>query len=218
MATGSTKAVFGAILANVLIAVSKFVAAFFTGSSAMVSEGIHSLVDSTNGLLLLLGIKRSKKKATTQHAFGYGLEIYFWSFVVAIFVFALGGGVALYEGIHHLIEPKSAEGNPWWNISVLVIAMLIEGSSLLYALKTFNAKNTSVGFIDSIRQSKDAATFSVIIEEIAALMGLFIALLGVLLVLFTGNIIFDAKAGIALNDNFVKDESCLWYYLDNIIP
>lgn len=198
MASGSTKAVFGAIIANVLIAISKFVAAFFTGSSAMVSEGIHSLVDSTNGLLLLLGIKRSKKKATTEHAFGYGLEIYFWSFVVAIFVFALGGGVALYEGIHHLMEPKTAEGNPWWNIGVLIVAMLIEGSSLIYALKTFNAKNKSTGFIDSIRKSKDAATFSVIIEEIAALLGLFIALSGVVLVLLTGNIIFDALASIGI--------------------
>jgi cation diffusion facilitator family transporter len=199
MSSGSTKAVFGAILANVLIAVSKFVAAFFTGSSAMVSEGIHSLVDSMNGLLLLLGINRSKKPADDSHPFGYGLELYFWSFVVAILVFALGGGIALYEGFHHLLNPKPhAGGNPIWNFSVLGIAIIVEGSSLIYALKEFNKDTKGKGFIQSLRDSKDAATFSVIIEETAAIIGLLIALLGVTLVLVTGNIIFDALASIAI--------------------
>ena len=199
MSSGSTKAVFGAILANVLIAISKFVAAFFTGSSAMVSEGIHSLVDSMNGLLLLLGINRSKKPADESHPFGYGLELYFWSFVVAILVFALGGGIALYEGFHHLFHPKPhAGGNPIWNFSVLGIAIIVEGSSLIYALKEFNRNSKGKGFIQSLRESKDAATFSVIIEETAAILGLLIALLGVTLVLVTGNIIFDALASIAI--------------------
>jgi cation diffusion facilitator family transporter len=199
MSSGSTKAVFGAILANVLIAVSKFVAAFFTGSSAMVSEGIHSLVDSMNGLLLLLGIKRSKKDPDESHPFGYGLELYFWSFVVAILVFALGGGIALYEGVHHLLHPKPAtDANPIWNFAVLGIAVLVEGSSLIYALKEFNLSNKGKGFIQSIRESKDAVTFSVIIEETAAIIGLLIALLGVTLVLVTGNILFDALASITI--------------------
>lgn len=198
MAAGSTKAVFGAIAANVLIAISKFVAASFTGSSAMISEGIHSLVDSTNGLLLLLGIKRSKKAANQKHPFGYGLEIYFWSFIVSIVVFALGGGVALYEGFHHLSHPKAGGGNVLWNVGVLVAAILIEGSSLLYALKEFRKKNKGKGFIESLRRSKDAATFSVIIEETAAIIGLLIALVGVGLVYFTGNIIFDALASIGI--------------------
>ncbi len=198
MSAGSTKAVLGAILANILISVFKFIAAAFTGSSAMISEGIHSLVDSVNGLLLLLGIKRSKKPADASHPFGYGLELYFWSFVVSILVFALGGGIALYEGFHHLFHPKLAIGNPLWNFGVLGAAILIEGASLLYALKKFNATRKGKNFIQSIRESKDAATFSVIIEEMAAIMGLFIALIGVTLVLVTGNVLFDALASIAI--------------------
>ena len=199
MSSGSNKAVFGAILANVLIAISKFVAAFFTGSSAMISEGIHSLVDSINGLLLLLGIKRSKKPANEDHPFGYGLELYFWSFVVAILVFALGGGIALYEGFHHLLYPKvHVEGNPMWNFSVLGIAVIIEGSSLIFALKEFKKTSKGKGFIQSLRESKDAATFSVIIEETAAIIGLLIALTGISLVLLTGNIIYDALASISI--------------------
>ena len=198
MSSGSTKAVFGAILANVLISVFKFIAAAFTGSSAMVSEGIHSLVDSVNGLLLLLGIKRSQKPADASHPFGYGLELYFWSFVVSILVFALGGGIALYEGFHHLFHPKEFMGNPLWNFSVLGLAILIEGASLIYALKKFNTTNKGKKFIQAIRESKDAATFSVIIEETAAIMGLLIALLGVTLVFLTGNILFDALASIAI--------------------
>lgn len=199
MSSGSTKAVFGAILANVLIAISKFIAAFFTGSSAMVSEGIHSLVDSMNGLLLLFGIKRSKKSPDESHPFGYGLELYFWSFVVAILVFALGGGIALYEGVHHLLQPKElTNASPIWNFAVLGIAILVEGSSLIYALKEFKSSSKGKGFIQSLRESKDAATFSVIIEETAAIIGLFIALLGVTLVLITGNVLFDALASIAI--------------------
>lgn len=199
MSSGSTKAVFGAILANVLIAISKFIAAFFTGSSAMVSEGIHSLVDSMNGLLLLFGIKRSKKSPDESHPFGYGLELYFWSFVVAILVFALGGGIALYEGVHHLLQPKElTNASPIWNFAVLGIAILVEGSSLIYALKEFKRSSKGKGFIQSLRESKDAATFSVIIEETAAIIGLFIALLGVTLVLITGNVLFDALASIAI--------------------
>ena len=199
MSANSTKAVFAAILANVLIAIAKFVASFFTGSSAMVSEGIHSLVDSCNGLLLLLGINKSKKAADETHPFGYGLEIYFWSFVVAIMVFALGGGIALYEGFHHLFHPKVEEvGGLWWNYGVLAAAIAIEGSSLIYALKDFNKANKGRSFIKSIRVSKDAATFSVIIEETAAILGLFLALIGTLLVQFTGMIIFDAIASISI--------------------
>ncbi len=199
MSASSTKAVFAAILANVLIAIAKFIASFFTGSSAMLSEGIHSIVDSCNGLLLLLGIKKSKKEADESHPFGYGLEIYFWSFVVAIMVFALGGGIALYEGIHHLITPNTERaGSLWWNYGVLLAAIVIEGSSLVYALRDFKKANKGRGFIKSLRISKDAASFSVIIEETAAITGLLIALIGTLLVQFTGLVIFDAIASITI--------------------
>ena len=123
MAGSSKKAIYGAIIANTLIAIAKFVASFFTGSSSMLSEGIHSLVDTGNGVLLLFGIKRSKLPPDEEHPFGYGKEIYFWSFVVAILIFALGGGIALYEGIHHILHPKPLD-NLIWNYSVLTIARI----------------------------------------------------------------------------------------------
>ncbi|MGB8703464.1 MAG: cation diffusion facilitator family transporter [Gillisia sp.] len=182
MSTGnSKKAIFGAIAANVLIAISKFIAAFFTGSSAMLSEGIHSLVDTGNGLLLLLGIKRSKQKPDELHPFGYGKEVYFWSFVVSILIFALGGGFALYEGIHAFRSPEPLE-SPTWNYIVLVAALIFEGSSLFIALKTFNKSRAKSGnLIKSIKKSKDAATFAVIIEDTAAVTGLGVALVCVFL-------------------------------------
>ena len=182
MSTGnSKKAIFGAIAANVLIAISKFIAAFFTGSSAMLSEGIHSLVDTGNGLLLLWGIKRSKQKPDELHPFGYGKEVYFWSFVVSILIFALGGGFALYEGIHAFRSPEPLE-SPTWNYIVLVAALIFEGSSLFIALKTFNKSRAKSGnLIKSIKKSKDAATFAVIIEDTAAVTGLGVALVCVFL-------------------------------------
>ena len=121
MSTGGSKfTIYASILANVLIAVMKFVASIFTGSSAMLSEGIHSLIDTVNGLLLLLGIKRSKKGPDKLHPFGHGKEIYFWSFIVSILVFSLGGGVAIYEGIHRIINPAEVSDNTniLWNYGV----------------------------------------------------------------------------------------------------
>ncbi|MDT0677014.1 cation diffusion facilitator family transporter [Autumnicola musiva] len=180
-AGGSNIAIYGAIGANTLIAISKFVAAFFTGSSAMLAEGIHSLVDTGNGLLLLLGIKKSKQKPDKMHPFGYGKEVYFWSFVVSILIFALGGGFAIYEGIHALQDPHVIE-DPTWNYIVLGAAILFEGTALFLALKTFNKSRAKSGnLLTSIARSKDAATFAVIIEDTAAVAGLSIALIGVFL-------------------------------------
>ena len=176
-AQGSKISIYGAILANVAIAVSKFFAASYTGSSAMVSEGIHSLVDTSNGLLLLLGIKRSKREADKSHPFGYGMEIYFWSFVVAILIFALGGGIAIYEGIHHIISPVEVE-NITVNYWVLSIAILFEGTSLIVALKEFKKENGKFGLIKSMKRSKDSSSFTIIIEEVGAILGLVVALIG----------------------------------------
>lgn len=181
MAGNSKIAIYGAIGANTLIAISKFTASFFTGSSAMLAEGIHSLVDTGNGMLLLLGIKRSQQEPDKMHPFGYGKEVYFWSFVVSILIFSLGGGFAIYEGIHALQDPVVIE-DATWNYIVLTGAIIFEGIALYVAMKTFNksrAKSTSV--FTSIVQSKDAATFAVIIEDTAALAGLIVAMLGIFL-------------------------------------
>ncbi len=196
---GSTLSVIGAIVANLLIAVLKFVAATFTGSAAMLSEGIHSVIDTTNGLLLLLGIKRSKKGANKIHPFGQGKEIYFWSFVVAILIFSLGGGVAIYEGIHHLKHPNTDlnNNNIIWNYAVIIGAMLFEGSSLIYAMKQFR-KKFPTGFTSALEESKDAASMAIIIEESAAMIGLAIALIGVTLTHFTQNPMYDALSSIAI--------------------
>ncbi len=199
MAVGGSKfSIYGAIAANVLIAVMKFIAAFFTGSSAMLSEGIHSVVDTTNGLLLLHGLNKSKKKPDAQHPFGYGKEIYFWAFVVAIFIFSLGGGFAIYEGIHHLKNPHMPDpALVRWSYAVLLGSILFEGTSFLVAMKHFRKANPT-GFFSSIHQTKDAATFAIIIEESAAITGLIIALMGISITQFTQNPIWDGVASILI--------------------
>ncbi|MFD1095923.1 cation diffusion facilitator family transporter [Salegentibacter chungangensis] len=198
MAGSSKIAIYGAIGANTLIAISKFTASFFTGSSAMLAEGIHSLVDTGNGLLLLLGIKRSKQEPDDLHPFGYGKEVYFWSFVVSILIFALGGGFAIYEGVHALQDPHVIE-DPTWNYVVLSAALVFEGIALYLALKTFNkAREKSGNIITNIVKSKDAATFAVIIEDTAAVIGLAIALLGVFLSQQLQNPYLDGAASVLI--------------------
>lgn len=197
-AGGSNIAIYGAIGANLLIAISKFTASFFTGSSAMLAEGIHSLVDTGNGLLLLMGIKRSKQKPDKLHPFGYGKEVYFWSFVVSILIFALGGGFAIYEGIHALQDPHMIE-DPTWNYVVLIAAIAFEGTALVLALKAFNkSRSRSQNIITSIVRSKDAATFAIIIEDTAAIIGLVVALLGVFLSQLLQNPYLDGSASIVI--------------------
>ncbi len=197
MAGQSKIAIYGAIAANSLIAVSKFVAAFFTGSSAMLAEGIHSVIDTGNGLLLLLGIKRASRPADKAHPFGYGKEIYFWSFVVSILIFALGGGFAIYEGIHALEDPTIVE-NPVWSYAVLSAAILFEGASLIIAVKQFNKSHKSGNLISKIVKSKDPANFAIVIEDTAAVIGLFIALLGVFLSVQLQNPYLDGAASLLI--------------------
>lgn len=198
MAAGGSKiAIYGAMIANILIAVSKFIAAFFTGSSAMLAEGIHSLVDTGNGMLLLLGLKRSKRKPDQLHPFGYGKEIYFWSFVVSMLIFALGGGFAIYEGIHALQNPELIE-DPTWNYVVLFSAVFFEGSALYVSMKSFNKTRADRSLYTSIVKSKDAATFAVVIEDTAALMGLTIAIIGIFLSQLLNNPYFDGSASILI--------------------
>jgi cation diffusion facilitator family transporter len=197
MAGSSKIAIYGAIAANSAIAVCKFVAAFFTGSSAMMSEGIHSLVDTGNGILLLVGIRLSKKPADLAHPFGYGNEIFFWSFVVAILIFSLGGGIAIYQGVTHILHPRQLE-NVQWNYVVLILAMVFEGAALRVALKEFEKTRRNLPFFQALKESKDSTTIAVVVEDSAALVGLMIALLSVLLGQLTGWVYFDGIGSVLI--------------------
>jgi cation diffusion facilitator family transporter len=173
-------AIYGAIAANVAIAATKFVVAGITGSSAMLSEGIHSAVDTFNGVLLLIGIRLSKRPATPEHPFGHGKELYFWSLIVAVLIFGLGGGVSMYEGIQHIRHPEPMR-DPTWNYVVLGLAVLFEGASFFVALREFRRQAHGVPFWQALGQSKDPSTYTVLAEDSAALAGLGVAALGIYL-------------------------------------
>lgn len=177
-ASQSKKVIYAALAGNSLIAVLKFIASVFTGSSAMLSEAIHSVVDSGNQLLLLYGIRRSRKAPDVHHPFGYGMELYFWTFVVAILIFAIGAGLSIYEGIEHLKHPEPLT-SPIWNYVVLGLSMIFEAAAWTVAYREFNKVRGSEPILKSIRNSKDPTVFTVLFEDSAALIGLFIALLGV---------------------------------------
>lgn len=193
----SRKAIFAALAGNSLIAVTKFGAATYTGSSAMFSEAIHSVVDSCNQLLLLYGIKRSKRPADPEHPFGYGRELYFWSFIVAMLIFSIGAGVSLYEGIHKLHDPQPMT-NPMINYIVLGLAILFEGGSCFVALREFNKTKGSSKWIDAVRKSKDPAIFTVLFEDIAAILGLIVALVAIALSQQLAMPVLDAVASILI--------------------
>jgi len=180
-AGGSKKVVYAAVGGNFAIAITKFIASAMTGSSAMLSEGIHSLVDTGNGLLLLWGIRQSGKPADKEHPFGYGKELYFWTLIVAILIFAVGGGISLYEGIIHLQHPARL-GDPTINYLVLGLAMLFEGWAWTVAFREFRKrKQAGVGYLRAVRASKDPTTFTVLFEDTAAMLGLIVAFVGVFL-------------------------------------
>jgi cation diffusion facilitator family transporter len=176
--SGSKLVVYAALAGNLAIAITKFVAAAITGSSAMLSEGVHSLVDTTNEVLLLYGMSRAKKDPDRSHPFGYGRELYFWAFIVALLVFALGAGVSIYEGVVHLLHPE-AMVRPLVNYIVLFASMVFEGGSWLLALRDFRAHKGKLGYFEAFRRSKDPTTFTVLFEDSAAMLGLLIALAGV---------------------------------------
>lgn len=194
----STKtAIFAAIAANAAIAVTKFVAASISGSAAMLAEGIHSAVDSGNGLLLLLGISRSSKPADIHHPFGYGKELYFWTLIVAIIIFALGGGISIYEGVIHLIEPNELK-SPTLSYIVLGIAFVIESIAWYIALKGFLGVKGRRSIWRAIRISKDPTTFAVLFEDTAALAGLLVAMTGIWLGHTFDNGYFDGAASVVI--------------------
>ena len=195
--TSSKLAIVAALVANLAIALIKFVAAYFTGSSAMLSEGIHSVVDTANEWLLLLGQRRSQRPASLRRPFGYGKELYFWSFVVAVCIFGIGGGMSIYEGVQHLRHPEPLT-SPTWNYAVLGIAFLFDGASFLLARRTFNATRGGRPFWAAFRRSKDPATFVVLFEDAADLIGLLIAFTGVLLSHLLNNPYLDGAASLAI--------------------
>lgn len=177
MAKGK-KAIYAAIIGNGLIAVTKFVAAAVTGSSAMLSEGIHSMVDTGNGGLLLLGLRRAKIPADDAHPFGYGKEVYFWTLVVAMMIFAGGGGVSIYEGARHLGHPVET-GDPTVAFIVLGLAFIFEGFALTVAWREFDKSRGTASTWGTIRTSKDPTAFAVLLEDSAAMGGIIVAAAGI---------------------------------------
>ncbi len=179
MAAPSSMLVVAADIAGGLaVAAVKFVAAAITGSSAMLSEGIHSLIDTGNGVMLLVGIKMSRRPADDTHPFGHGLELYFWSLIVAIFLFAIGGGMSVYEGITHILHPHPIE-DPTWNYVVLGCSGVFEAIVLVISIRDFRRRRRGRGVWETIHASKDPAGFTVLLENIAAMLGLVIALVGI---------------------------------------
>lgn len=178
MASESKLSIYAAVAGNVGIAITKFVAAFASGSSAMLSEAIHSLVDTGNGGLLLLGLRRSRRPPDFEHPFGHGKELYFYSLIVSLMIFTLGGGISVYQGIRHVLSPEPAR-DPFWNYVVLASAFVLEGTSWLFGWKAFRAARGGRGVLEAIHQSKDPTTFMVVFEDTGALLGLVIAFCGV---------------------------------------
>lgn len=197
MASGSKKVIIAALVGNTLIAVTKFAAAIISGSSAMLSEGIHSLVDTGNQILLLHGLKQAKKPPDEIFPFGHGKEIYFWSFIVAMLIFALGGGVSLYEGIRHLQHPLPIS-NLLTNYTVLGLAMIFEGGSWYFGYREFSRAKGKWGYFKAVQRAKDPSVFMVLFEDTAAILGLLVAFAGVLLTQITGMLYFDGAASILI--------------------
>lgn len=178
MASGSKKVIYAAMIGNGLIAIAKFVGASITGSAAMLSEGIHSLVDTGNQGLLLYGIARSKRPADEKHPFGYASEIYFWAFIVAILIFSIGAGISIYHGVEKVLHPHPV-ADPTINYVILILAMMFEGVAWWIAYKEFNLMRGKKGLFEAVRESKDPTVFTVLFEDTAAMLGLLVALIGI---------------------------------------
>ena len=197
MASGSRRVILAALAGNALIAVTKFTAAGLTGSSAMLSEGIHSLVDTGNQILLLYGLRRAARPPDRRFPFGHGKEVYFWSFVVAILIFAVGAGISIYEGISHLLHPEPLR-NAMVNYVVLGLALVFEGGAWYFAFREFNRARGGWGYLEAVQRGKDPTLFVVLFEDSAAMAGLLVALTGVLLADLTGLMMFDGIASVVI--------------------
>ena len=194
---GSRKVVYAGIVGNLLVAVTKFVAAGFTHSSAMLSEAVHSVVDTLNQVVMLYGLRRASRPADPGHPLGYGRELYFWSFVVAVLIFAIGAGVSVYEGIRHVMDPEPMQ-NPWVNYLVLGLAGLIEFGSWTVAMREFNRQRGDQGYFEAAEKTKDPSTLTLLLEDSAALIGIAIALVGTAASQLLGMPILDGVASILI--------------------
>lgn len=197
MAQESKAVIYAALAGNFTIAVTKFIAAAFTGSSAMLSEGVHSVVDTGNQGLLLLGLHRAKRPPSPEYPFGHGKEVYFWSFVVALLIFAVGAGVSIYEGVIHILHPTEMK-SPLINYIVLGLAILFEGASWAFALHSFRKTKGKWSYVEAVQRAKDPSTFVVVFEDSAALLGLLVALGGVALSQWTQNPVFDGISSVII--------------------
>ncbi len=195
--SGSKLVVYAALVGNLLIAISKFVAAALSGSSAMLSEGVHSLVDTTNEGLLLYGMRQAKQPPDNTHPFGHGRELYFWSLIVALSVLALGAGVSAYEGVQHLMHPEPIK-SPLISYIVLGVSVLFEGTSWTLSLREVRRKKGDSGYFAAFRESKDPTNFTVLLEDSAALLGLLLAGIGVAGSAWLGQLWMDGAASLGI--------------------
>ncbi|HWL29086.1 MAG TPA: cation diffusion facilitator family transporter [Burkholderiaceae bacterium] len=197
-AHGAHRVIYAAVVANLAIAVSKFVAAAATGSASMLAEGVHSAVDTGNEMLLLLGMRRSRRPPDRWHPFGYGKVLYFWALIVAVSVFSLGGGVSIYHGVISLLDPPELE-SPGWNYAVLIVAGLFEGYSWNVSRRELNKiRKSGESLWATIRRSKDPTVFTVLIEDTAALIGIAVALFGIWLGHLLNNPWIDPAASVVI--------------------
>jgi cation diffusion facilitator family transporter len=198
MAASSSKTViYAALIGNGLIAITKFIAAAFTGSAAMLSEAVHSVVDTGNQGLLLYGIKRSNRPPDDRHPFGYGMELYFWAFVVAILIFAGGAGISIYHGVEKILHPHPVE-NAYVNYIVLALAMVFEAFAWWVAFRAFQVAKGKLGYFEAVRRSKDPALFTVLFEDSAAMLGLIVAMVGIALGQWLDMPILDGVASVLI--------------------
>jgi cation diffusion facilitator family transporter len=195
--TPSTRVIQAALVGNLLVALTKFVAAGWTGSSAMLSEGVHSIVDMLNGVLLLYGLKRSALPPDEEHPLGHGRELYFWSFVVALFIFTLGAGISIYEGILHILDPTMIV-SPAVNFTVLAFAFVFEFGPWWMALREFRRIKGGLGYFEAVKQSKDPTSFLILFEDSAALLGILMAFAGLSAATHFGLPVFDGAASIGI--------------------
>lgn len=194
---GSSKVVLTALFGNLAIAVTKYAAAFYSGSSSMMSEAIHSTVDTGNELLLFYGLKRSQRPADPRYPLGNGREVYFWSFIVALMIFAMGAAVSVYQGIQHIREPETATNHTITYI-VLALSFVFEFISWWVALRNLRAANPGIPILQAARRSKDPSTFTVLLEDTAALSGLVMAFVFILIAQQTGDPRWDGVGSICI--------------------